>query len=310
MPNPTARSSASNSVKMNVGSDASPLFFNGAMTDQNHGVERLIAQASTELHQFITDLPQQYRAHAAHELIGVVSHAALGIIGPITTSASCDALRKRPYEQSGTIENFSSTSAVETTAHGGIVFADKEENVGQQLKRKVSTRTDDITSNHNDTSGMKCVPLDPATLPPSFDGDVNKAKKIKLGKFLSLANFPPPAKKGKLDETIPESHRMCIMCGEICPFGIKPASSVNGSKVAVQYIPTQNKGVCNSCDTLVFRYDSRVDIKWCKGCKTFLKWVDFMDKGNASKCHQCREQQKLKYAAKKRKKNQEAMPPA
>lgn len=41
-------------------------------------------------------------------------------------------------------------------------------------------------------------------------------------------------------------------------------------------IPKQNKGVCNNCDVAIWVVNpSGMNIKWCKGCKNFKKWVMF-----------------------------------
>ena len=41
-------------------------------------------------------------------------------------------------------------------------------------------------------------------------------------------------------------------------------------------IPKQNKGVCNNCDVAIWVVNpSGMNIKWCKGCKNFKKWIMF-----------------------------------
>lgn len=51
---------------------------------------------------------------------------------------------------------------------------------------------------------------------------------------------------------------------------------------------------------------SGMNIKWCKGCKNFRKWIDFGVKGYSSKCERCRQQQATRYANQK---NKEGLPP-
>lgn len=67
-------------------------------------------------------------------------------------------------------------------------------------------------------------------------------------------------------------------------------------------IPRQNKGLCTSCDVSVWvmTNGSGLEIKWCKGCKNFRKWVDFGIKGFSSKCQRCRAQQAERYALQKK----------
>lgn len=65
-------------------------------------------------------------------------------------------------------------------------------------------------------------------------------------------------------------------------------------------IPTQNKGLCTSCDVNVWVVcQTGLEIKWCKGCKNFRPWAAFGDKGLATKCLRCRERQREKYALQK-----------
>ena len=113
---------------------------------------------------------------------------------------------------------------------------------------------------------------------------------------------------------------------------IKNNNSNNSSTVGT--IPTQNKGVCTVCDVNVwiiinnddYHNDNTIandatntstntntnttntnnriigqQIKWCKGCKNFKLWSKFGGKGHATKCGGCRDRQKTKYAAKKKK---------
>jgi hypothetical protein len=65
-------------------------------------------------------------------------------------------------------------------------------------------------------------------------------------------------------------------------------------------IPTQNKGVCTACDVTVWVFvHGKVEIKWCKGCKNFKPWIAFGEKLFGTKCLQCRDRQRGKYAEQK-----------
>lgn len=65
-------------------------------------------------------------------------------------------------------------------------------------------------------------------------------------------------------------------------------------------IPSQNKGVCKSCDSS-FWYSNELDVvfKFCKGCKTFCTLHEFGDKPVASKCLKCRKRGSISYFMKK-----------
>lgn len=78
-----------------------------------------------------------------------------------------------------------------------------------------------------------------------------------------------------------KSHN-CVMCG------------LKGN------IPSQNKDVCKSCDT-VFWYHTKFDvvIKFCKGCKNFVTLSEFQEKPEASKCGKCRHRGRQNYFARK-----------
>lgn len=78
-----------------------------------------------------------------------------------------------------------------------------------------------------------------------------------------------------------KSHN-CVMCG------------LKGN------IPSQNKDVCKSCDT-VFWYHTKLDvvIKFCKGCKNFVTLSEFQEKPEASKCGKCRHRGRQNYFARK-----------
>ena len=150
---------------------------------------------------------------------------------------------------------------------------------------------------------VPCMKMTPP-LPPRCEND--NAPDVELPAFCQLVNFPTARYYGN-----------CVMCDE-----------------AEFPIPKQNKGVCNNCDVAIWVVNpSGMNIKWCKGCKNFRKWVDFgvkvcvcvwgfaFDlvfsysiipsnitpisplklKGYSSKCDRCRHQQAVRYANQKTK---------
>lgn len=95
----------------------------------------------------------------------------------------------------------------------------------------------------------------PTPLPPKADSHDTNA--MAVPEFTSLVNFPNARFSAK-----------CVMCDE--------------DEYA---IPNQNKGVCNNCDSAVWIYvENGMQIKWCKGCKNFRRWVDFGDKVSLMYC--------------------------
>ncbi len=94
-------------------------------------------------------------------------------------------------------------------------------------------------------SPVPCMKMTPP-LPPRCE--VDNAPNMELPAFCQLVNFPTARYYGN-----------CVMCDE-----------------AEFSIPKQNKGVCNNCDVAIWVVNpSGMNIKWCKGCKNFRKWVDF-----------------------------------
>jgi hypothetical protein len=94
-------------------------------------------------------------------------------------------------------------------------------------------------------SPVPCMKMTPP-LPPRCE--VDNAPNMELPAFCQLVNFPTARYYGN-----------CVMCDE-----------------AEFPIPKQNKGVCNNCDVAIWVVNpSGMNIKWCKGCKNFRKWVDF-----------------------------------
>lgn len=128
----------------------------------------------------------------------------------------------------------------------------------------------------NKAAPVPCMKMTPP-LPPRCEHD--NAPHTELPAFCQLVNFPTARYYGN-----------CVMCDE--------------SEFS---IPKQNKGVCNNCDVAIWVVNpSGMNIKWCKGCKNFRKWVDFGVKGYSSKCERCRFQQATRYANQKTK---EGVPP-
>jgi len=86
------------------------------------------------------------------------------------------------------------------------------------------------------------------------------------------------------------------MCGELC--WASPSNRAKGkNSLDSAFIPNQNKGLCTHCDINIWVVkESKMQIKWCKGCKNFQTWASFGEKGSATKCMRCRERQREKYA--------------
>ncbi|KAL3815537.1 hypothetical protein ACHAXA_004182 [Cyclostephanos tholiformis] len=137
-----------------------------------------------------------------------------------------------------------------------------------KAEREVSKQKPIKTSKAAPVPCMKMTP----PLPPRCD--VDNAPDVELPAFCQLVNFPTARYYGN-----------CVMCDE-----------------SEYSIPKQNKGVCNNCDVAIWVVNpSGMNIKWCKGCKNFRKWVDFGMKGYSSKCDRCRCQQATRYANQKSK---------
>jgi hypothetical protein len=151
-------------------------------------------------------------------------------------------------------------------------------------------------------SGRKAAPLDPPKMPD----------------FQRLVNFPDFLSKKQSEEdsvgrrpvsnrnsaSPPPGKKYCVMCGRLrlCSTTGRSHNSNDAKKEEIAHIiPRQNKGVCTSCDVAVWSVTEvpGLDIKWCKGCKNFLPWERFGEKGLATKCVRCRDRQKVKYAIKK-----------
>ena len=160
-------------------------------------------------------------------------------------------------------------------------------------------------------SKRKCMPLKPP-IPSKFQGDIDKMTGAVVPEFTSLVNFPAHMSQ-KQSVNLPEGMRCCVMCGQACPCSnvcknkkvgkgksdLGRNGDIMGDK-EYAIIPTQNKGLCTTCDVNVWVVcQSGLEIKWCKGCKNFRPWAAFGDKGLATKCLRCRERQREKYALQK-----------
>ncbi len=140
--------------------------------------------------------------------------------------------------------------------------------------------------------------------------------------FPHLVNFPAHLHRYRTLSDVEKDRRRCVMCGEtrlcssygsnasreafsrskqkMAQYNRNPSSSEEPGGGTVHIIPKQNKGLCTACDVAVWKIkDSRIEIKWCKGCKNFRPWAAFGDKGLATKCFRCRERQREKYANQK-----------
>lgn len=128
---------------------------------------------------------------------------------------------------------------------------------------------------------------------------LSRSKGISLPHFSNMINYTP-SKKSKQKSTF----RECVMCGLLCPTNFpKKHASAN-----ITIIPTQNKGLCTNCDVGVWMVNETfTEIKWCKGCKNFKKWIDFGGKLMATKCESCRERQRDKYREKCENREKESM---
>jgi len=94
------------------------------------------------------------------------------------------------------------------------------------------------------------------------------------------------------------AHR-CVMCG----FEGRPPWKDGSNKrmdEGIVIIPTQNKDVCKTCDTLTWKHmESGVLFKWCKGCKRFHNLAAFAGKLKASKCDASRARGRASYMRRK-----------
>lgn len=156
-------------------------------------------------------------------------------------------------------------------------------------------------------SKNRCIPLK-QPIPNKFQGDMEKYKDAAIPEFTALVNYPSHMSQ-KQTASLPEGMRCCVMCGQACRCSMSKSTKKGGKKDDLNsknpngsyaMIPTQNKGLCTSCDVNVWIVlGSNLEIKWCKGCKNFRPWAAFGEKGLATKCVRCRDRQREKYAAQK-----------
>jgi hypothetical protein len=160
-------------------------------------------------------------------------------------------------------------------------------------------------------SKERCIAMD-QPLPTKYQGDIEADKDVIAPEFTALVNFPGHVSM-KQTVSLPDGMRCCVMCGKACPCTSAKAKkneskqeTINKRNFAgdIPIIPTQNKGLCTSCDVNVWIVQSSgLQIKWCKGCKNFRPWAAFGDKGLATKCVRCRDRQREKYASQKDRSN-------
>ena len=118
-----------------------------------------------------------------------------------------------------------------------------------RTERGVSTQKQVKTHRTTRFRTVEAVPSLKMTppLPPNPDNHQGIVQAL-LPNFQGIVNFPNSRYAGK-----------CVMCDE-----------------SEYPIPCQNKGVCNNCDSAVWIFvENGLQIKWCKGCKNFKKWLDF-----------------------------------
>eukprot|EP00569_Conticribra_weissflogii_P004229 CAMPEP_0171337358 /NCGR_PEP_ID=MMETSP0878-20121228/6642_1 /TAXON_ID=67004 /ORGANISM="Thalassiosira weissflogii, Strain CCMP1336" /LENGTH=553 /DNA_ID=CAMNT_0011838977 /DNA_START=147 /DNA_END=1808 /DNA_ORIENTATION=+ len=127
-----------------------------------------------------------------------------------------------------------------------------------------------------------CHKIPKANLGPMCEPDP-KNDHVPVPEFRQLVNYPNA-----------KHFARCVMCND-----------------DTHKIPKQNKGVCTSCDEGVWMLlNSGMQIRWCKGCKNFKKWISFGIKGHSTKCERCRTQQAERYALNKKERAIDAGVPA
>lgn len=164
------------------------------------------------------------------------------------------------------------------TTHAPVVTKPRDQDQQQQQQQqhtRIMKAEREVSKqkpiNMTKAATVPCMKMTPP-LPPRCE--VDNAPNVELPVFCQLVNFPTARYYGN-----------CVMCDE--------------SEFSV---PKQNKGVCNNCDVAIWVvHPSGMQIKWCKGCKNFRKWIDFGMKGYSSKCDRCRQQQAARYATQKTK---------
>ncbi|KAL7438206.1 hypothetical protein ACHAXM_006080 [Skeletonema potamos] len=179
----------------------------------------------------------------------------------LTINPEDKALMTQPIPAGGGTPNHRSRNLPNLSIPAGQRVTKAEREVNKQKPIK----------HPNASAAVPCMKMTPP-LPPRCEGDPNPAAEVPA--FCQLVNFPTARYFGN-----------CVMCDD-----------------AEFSIPKQNKGVCNNCDVAIWVVNpSGMQIKWCKGCKNFRKWIDFGVKGYSSKCERCRNQQASRYATQKAK---------
>ena len=162
---------------------------------------------------------------------------------------------------------------------------------GHPFRSQIQVTQDlSISVSPSNNSKRNCS-LHSSPVPARFQGNMLKYMNETVPEFNFLSNFPVPTPTTKSCF----GKKCCVMCGEWRWDG----KTTNGSV----WIPNQNKGLCTICDVNVWIVNkTKMQIKWCKGCKNFQTWASFGEKGSATKCNPCRTRQREKYAMTKKRK--------
>lgn len=127
------------------------------------------------------------------------------------------------------------------------------------------------------------IVIDVTTLPPTA------TQAGQVPQYDDLINFTRTKGRGAV-------HR-CVMCGREGRPRVTDCSRVDDSMVV---IPSQNKDVCKTCDSVTWQYVETGDyFKWCKGCKRFHALSAFAGKLQASKCDASRARGRAGYMRRK-----------
>jgi len=144
-------------------------------------------------------------------------------------------------------------------------------------------------------SRFASVIIDPLSL---SQAELENGSNLECPAYEDLINFARSKGRGT-------AHR-CVMCGlEGRPppknndeMSETMKNDVNGNEIVI--IPTQNKDVCKTCDTVSWRFQQTgAFFKWCKGCKRFHKLASFAGKLKASKCDDSRARGRAGYMRRK-----------
>jgi len=135
-----------------------------------------------------------------------------------------------------------------------------------------------------------CLPLMPP-VPPKFQGDIKRHKRLKVPHFDVLVNYP----QNIVVAGSAHPDKYCVMCN-------KESSSTSLAR---------HKGVCSGCIGTVWEFVTHsnstnsslsslsspkdhdngatsMQLKYCKGCREFRHWAAFGDRGHAGRCKPCR----------------------